>query len=233
MTLKQAAALFFGDARHAATLRVEIDRGNLVASKIGRAYWTTLPALTRDGSKMPRRSSGPRLYWDRSRESWTIIDGRFHRRTGFGATDIKPAERALRDYIESKHKPAEGPNPLLADILAAYAEEHIKHVVSGKHILYDIGHLNRWWGTKKVRTFLPLLADSTLQPGCRGLGKAGTSFLECGYTALEGEPRPDDADAKDQAAAKAGAAAGLHDPERSRPVSVERTTTVHTWHASS
>ncbi len=45
MTLKQAAELFFGDARHAATLRVEIDRGNLVASKIGRAYWTTLPAL--------------------------------------------------------------------------------------------------------------------------------------------------------------------------------------------
>jgi hypothetical protein len=45
MTLKQAAELFFGDVRHAATLRVEIDRGNLVASKIGRAYWTTLPAL--------------------------------------------------------------------------------------------------------------------------------------------------------------------------------------------
>lgn len=45
MTLKQAAELFFGDARHASTLRVEIDRGNLVASKIGRAYWTTLPAL--------------------------------------------------------------------------------------------------------------------------------------------------------------------------------------------
>lgn len=45
MTLKQAAEEFFGDARHASTLRVEIDRGNLVASKIGRAYWTTLPAL--------------------------------------------------------------------------------------------------------------------------------------------------------------------------------------------
>jgi len=99
---------------------------------------------------MPRRSSGPRLYWDKGRESWTIIDGRFHRRTGLGAADIKQAERALRDYIESKHKPAEGPNPLLADVLSIYAEEHIKHVVSGKHILYDIGHLNRWWGTKKV-----------------------------------------------------------------------------------
>jgi integrase len=99
---------------------------------------------------MPRRSSGPRLYWDRARESWTIIDGRSNRRTGFGAADIKQAERALRNYIESKHKPAEGPNPLLADVLAAYAEEHLAHVVSGKHILYDIGNLNKWWGTKKV-----------------------------------------------------------------------------------
>ena len=99
---------------------------------------------------MPRRSSGPRLWWDRNRETWTIIDGRSNRRTGFGAADIKQAERALRDYIEGKHKPAEGPNPLLADVLAAYAEEHIAHVVSGKHILYDIGHLNRWWGTKRV-----------------------------------------------------------------------------------
>ena len=35
-------------------------------------------------------------------------------------------------------------------MLAAYAEEHLKHVVSGKHILYDIGHLNKWWGTKRV-----------------------------------------------------------------------------------
>lgn len=99
---------------------------------------------------MPRRKSGAKLWWDKSRETWTIIDGRFNRRTGFGAADIKQAERALRDYIESKHKPAEGPDPLLADVLATYAEEHIKHAISGKHILYDIGHLNRWWGTKKV-----------------------------------------------------------------------------------
>lgn len=99
---------------------------------------------------MPRRSSGPRLWWDKSRETWIIIDGRFNRRTGCGAADIKQAERALRDYIESKYKPATGPNPILADVLAVYAEEHIKHTVSGKHILYDIGHLNRWWGTKRV-----------------------------------------------------------------------------------
>jgi integrase len=99
---------------------------------------------------MPRRSSGPKLWLDKDRHTWTIVDGRTRHRTGLSAADIKQAERALRDYIESKHKPAEGPNPLLADVLAAYAEEHIAHVVSGKHILYDIGHLNRWWGKKRV-----------------------------------------------------------------------------------
>src|SRR3954463_438562 len=99
---------------------------------------------------MPRRKSGAKLWWDRKRETWTIIDGRARHRTGCGAAEAGGAEQALRDYITGKHKPAAGPDPLLADVLAAYAEEHIAHAVSGKHILYDIGHLNRWWGTKKV-----------------------------------------------------------------------------------
>jgi integrase len=99
---------------------------------------------------MPRRSSGPRLWWDRSREAFTIIDGRSNHRTGFGASEIRRAEAALREYIESKHKPTEGPNPLIADVLATYAEEHIKHAASGKHIQYDLRHLAKWWGTKRV-----------------------------------------------------------------------------------
>ena len=45
MPLREAAKLFLGDAKHVATLRAEIVRGNLVASKIGRSYWTSLPAL--------------------------------------------------------------------------------------------------------------------------------------------------------------------------------------------
>jgi integrase len=99
---------------------------------------------------MPRRSSGPKLWFDKSRGSWTIVDGRSRHRTGFGPADLEQAKGKLREYIEGQHKPAEGPNPLLADVLAAYAEEHLAHVVSGKHILYDIGNLNKWWGTKKV-----------------------------------------------------------------------------------
>lgn len=99
---------------------------------------------------MPRRSSGAKLWFDEARGTYTIVDGRSRHRTGFGLAEIGRAEKALRDYIEKKHKPAAGPDPILADVLAAYAEEHIKHVVSGKHILYDIGHLNRWWGLKSV-----------------------------------------------------------------------------------
>src|SRR6478609_6334618 len=45
MPLKEAAKVFLGDSRHVHTLKAEIGRGNLVASKIGRSYWTTLPAL--------------------------------------------------------------------------------------------------------------------------------------------------------------------------------------------
>jgi len=99
---------------------------------------------------MPRRKSVPRLWRDKKRDTWTIIHGRARHRTGCSLAETGRAEQALRDYIESKHKPAAGPNPLLADVLSTYAEEHIKHAISGKHILYDIGHLNRWWGAKRV-----------------------------------------------------------------------------------
>ena len=90
---------------------------------------------------MPRRSSGPRLWWDKSRERFTIVDGRSNHRTGFGAAEIKRAEAALREYIEKKHKPAKSEAPLIADVIAAYSEEHVKDLVSGKHISYDLEKL--------------------------------------------------------------------------------------------
>jgi hypothetical protein len=45
MPLRRAAEIFLGDARHVTTLRSEAARGNLVVSKIGRGYWTTLTRL--------------------------------------------------------------------------------------------------------------------------------------------------------------------------------------------
>jgi integrase len=99
---------------------------------------------------MPRRSSGARLWFDKARDSWTIVDGRSRHRTGCRAAETKRAEAALRDYIEGKHQPAKTETPLLADVIATYAEEHIKHTVSGSHIQYDLQKLTKWWGTKRI-----------------------------------------------------------------------------------
>ncbi|WP_038379512.1 tyrosine-type recombinase/integrase [Bradyrhizobium elkanii] len=99
---------------------------------------------------MPRRSSGPRLWFDKTRGTFTIVDGRSRHRTGFGAEEIGRAEGALRDYIEKKYKPAKSEAPFLADVIATYADEHVKHLVSGKHIAYDLKNLAKWWGTKRI-----------------------------------------------------------------------------------
>jgi integrase len=99
---------------------------------------------------MPRRSSGPKLWFDKSRGAYTIIDGRKRKRTGFGANETRGAEAALGDYIASKHTLRDGPNPVLADVLTAYSDEKLSGKVSEAHILYDIGHLNKWWGAKCV-----------------------------------------------------------------------------------
>jgi integrase len=99
---------------------------------------------------MPRKSAGPHLWFDEDRKKWTIIDGRKRGRTGFGADETARAEEALGDYIASKHTIRDGPNPLLSDVLTAYSDEKLAGKVSEAHILYDIAHLNKWWGTKCV-----------------------------------------------------------------------------------
>lgn len=99
---------------------------------------------------MPRRSSGPKLWFDKARETWTIIDGRKRSRTGLNADETARAEEALGDYIAAKHTIRDGPNPLLSDVLSAYSDEKLAGKVSEAHILYDIAHLNKWWGTKCV-----------------------------------------------------------------------------------
>ncbi|HEY1980710.1 MAG TPA: tyrosine-type recombinase/integrase [Xanthobacteraceae bacterium] len=99
---------------------------------------------------MPRRASGPKLWFDKQRGTWTIIDGRSRRRTGFTHEQTGDAEKALRDYITSKHRVKDSPTPFIADVLAAYSTEHLAHKVSGHHALYDIKKLGKWWGDKRV-----------------------------------------------------------------------------------
>ena len=99
---------------------------------------------------MPRRASGPRLWFDKARKTWTIIDGRSRRRTGFTLDGTRQAEKFLGEYIASKHQVRDSATPFIADVLSAYATEHLAHKVSGNHILYDIRKLGKWWGEKRV-----------------------------------------------------------------------------------
>jgi hypothetical protein len=55
--LRRAAEIFLGHPRHVATLRAEAARGNLVVSKIGRSYWTTLTRL----KEMDKKCQGDHL----------------------------------------------------------------------------------------------------------------------------------------------------------------------------
>lgn len=99
---------------------------------------------------MPRRPSGPKLWFDKKRGSWTIVDGRRRSRTGFSASETGKAEAALGDYIASKHVVTDSATPFISDVLTAYSDEHLVDKMSEKAILYDIAHLNKWWGTKIV-----------------------------------------------------------------------------------
>lgn len=99
---------------------------------------------------MPRRSAGPKLWFDKQRGTWTIIDGRSRRRTGFALDESRQAEKALGEYIASKHTIKDSATPYIADVLNAYTTEHLAHKVSKDHIFYDIRKLATWWGDKRV-----------------------------------------------------------------------------------
>jgi integrase len=99
---------------------------------------------------MPRRSSGPRLWFDKTRKTWSIIDGKRNHRTGFTEGEIAGAEKALADYTAGKHVVAITSTPLLSDVLSAYLDEHVPSIADADNTTYRINTLNEWWGDKRV-----------------------------------------------------------------------------------
>jgi integrase len=116
---------------------------------------------------MPRRRSPPRLYLDKARGQWIIRDGATRVRTGSAESDRASAERRLAEYIGEKHRPASGPDPLIADTLIVYSREHLQHKVSAPNYAYGVGLLAKWWGDKS-------LSDVTAA-NCRAYGLGRTS----------------------------------------------------------
>lgn len=108
---------------------------------------------------MPRRPSQPRLYLKRAERGrapvWIIKDGKARVGTGCGARDIEQAQKALATYLTSKFTPptGKGSGLLIAEVLAAYLENHAKHAASVKtrDFLRDTCKpLLDWWSEKSI-----------------------------------------------------------------------------------
>jgi len=99
---------------------------------------------------MPRKRSPPRLYLDPKRNQWVIRDGSGFIRTGCAESDRHGAETRLAAYLGQKHVPQRGQNPLIADILLAYASEHLPHTRAAKNTAYNVSSLSAWWTDKRL-----------------------------------------------------------------------------------
>jgi integrase len=103
---------------------------------------------------MPRRSKGPRLHWDKVRKQWVIRDGQRYKRIERGADSSEQyaarAEKELRNYIGDKHQPQAGLDPLIVDVLLAYAKEVVPNLAGAKNTAYNIDNLSAYWGAMRV-----------------------------------------------------------------------------------
>lgn len=99
---------------------------------------------------MPRRRAAPRLYLDPKRKQWVIRDGASFIRTGCAQSELKQAEIELAAYLGKKYKPESGPDPLIADVLLFYSQEHLPHTKAKANAVYQIGSLAEWWDEKKI-----------------------------------------------------------------------------------
>ena len=99
---------------------------------------------------MPRRRSPPRLYFDQTRQQWSVRDGLPFVRTGCGKDDRGEAEKILAAYIVEKHAPEPANDPLIADVMNVYATEAAPHLKTAKKIAYHIDSVLGWWGAKRA-----------------------------------------------------------------------------------
>ncbi len=95
---------------------------------------------------MPRTSSGPRLWFDKTREKWTIVDGKKNVRTGCPKADSTGAQEALREYLGRNHVVEANETPLVADMLLVYLKEHVPTIADKENTAIRIGTLEEWWG---------------------------------------------------------------------------------------
>jgi integrase len=100
---------------------------------------------------MGRKRQPPRLWLDKRRRDWVILDGPRFIRTGCAEADRANAEKELASYLSRKYEPpAKHADPLIADVFIAYAKEHVTNTRTANNTLCFLQVLLRWWGDKRV-----------------------------------------------------------------------------------
>jgi len=105
---------------------------------------------------MGRKRHPPRLWLDKQRRDWVILDGPRFIRSGCAESDRAGAEKELAKYIAHKYEPpATSANPLIADVFITYAKEHVADTRTAAKTLLHLEVLLRWWGDKRVSDIDP------------------------------------------------------------------------------
>lgn len=158
---------------------------------------------------MPRKPTGPRLWFDKTRGTWTIIDGKLRKRTGFSEAELSQAEAALVEHIGDKHAIPDTDTPCIADVLNAYYTEHSQTTVTADKTPGRIQRLSEWWCVDH-----PQLSDIT-KVNCRAYvaHRKAVNLARCVEREVAKARReqraPDIESAKQKATGEAGARADL------------------------
>ena len=167
ITLVEACKLYPRSRLTVSTLRAEAARRRLEIFRLGKRDYTTQQAMAEMVRRCREEDYRRDFYVDATRGEWVIRDGERFVRTGCAKLDRSGAETRLAAYLGQKHTPKRGPSPLIADILLAYATEHLPHTQASKNAAYNVGNLSKWWGDKK-------LSDVTAR-NCRAYAEGRTS----------------------------------------------------------
>src|SRR3954452_4809320 len=112
---------------------------------------------------MPRRSTGPRLWWRKERRksrklvaqgTWLVIDGNEHHATGCFAGEDREAQEFLAKYINSKYAPDRRLRDIedidIADVLSVYDEDCRERQANKAKFDERMVRLTKWWGGKML-----------------------------------------------------------------------------------
>jgi len=117
---------------------------------------------------MSKRNKGAYLKWIEHRNCWYIFwyEGGRDRKKSTGTRNRIEADQALSKYNVEKEQPIDLISPtkrIIADVLAAYAEEHVVHIVSRETTGFNLKTLIPFWGHRTVADVRPVLCREYAQ----------------------------------------------------------------------